>query len=134
MVLPQSRTDGSKIHIAYNYNSAKMFAAIAQILYACYQLSETSQPQIVKFGYAAYQLTIIPYAIMSLINLIAALCQPEFPTMLLVHQGPPVTPEAQAGGGGAEEASPTGENRGIDTEVQREMVCITATQYVSLPS
>lgn len=75
-----------EFEIAYNYSFLKILAAIAQILYACYQLYETSQLQVVKFGYAAYQLTIIPYAIMSLINLLAALCQPEFPTMFLVRR------------------------------------------------
>ncbi|KAL0636978.1 hypothetical protein Q9L58_004081 [Maublancomyces gigas] len=69
-VKPRLGDGYSKIGIAYNYNL----------------------PQIVKFGYAAYQLTIIPYAIMSLINLVASLCQPEFPTLFLVHQGPTVTP------------------------------------------
>lgn len=75
-----------EFEIAYNYSFLKILAAIAQILYACYQLYATSQLQIVKFGYAAYELTIIPYAIMSLINLLAALCQPEFPTMFLVRR------------------------------------------------
>lgn len=71
--------------IAYNYNIVKIIAAIAQILYGCFQLYQTRGPQIEKFGYAAYQLTIIPYIFMSLINLLASICEPEFPAMFLVR-------------------------------------------------
>lgn len=72
-------------NVAYNYNVAKILAAIAQILYGSFQIFRTSGPGIEKYGYAGYQLTIVPYIIMSLINLLAALCEPEFPAMFLVE-------------------------------------------------
>lgn len=83
-VLSQSST--RKFAIAYNHNIIKILAALAQIAYASFQLIESSGPQIERFGYAAYQLTIIPYALMSVLNLIAALCEPEFPAMFLVRR------------------------------------------------
>lgn len=70
--------------IGSNYSVVKVVAAIAQIVYGSFQLYQTGDKQIKRFGYAAYQLTIIPYIIMSLINLLASLCEPEFPAMLLV--------------------------------------------------
>lgn len=80
-----------KFDIAYNHNIVKVLAAIAQIAYASFQLVESSGPQIEKSGYAAYQLTIIPYAIMSLLNLLASLCEPEFPSMFLVRRNTDAT-------------------------------------------
>lgn len=80
-------SDGlDKFEISCNYNVVKIIAAITQILYGSFQIYHSSGPQLEKFGYAAYQLTIIPYIIMSLINLLASLCEPEYPAMFLVSR------------------------------------------------
>lgn len=68
-------------YLAYNYSLAKIVAAIAQILYGSSQLLRG----IGIFNHRGYQLTIIPYIIMSVFNLLAALCEPEFPAMFLVR-------------------------------------------------
>lgn len=88
IVTPIMANTQEDFDVAYNYNLVKIMAAIAQILYGVFQLYQTSGPQIKKFGYAAYQLTIIPYTIMSVINLIASLCEPEFPAVFLVRRDP----------------------------------------------
>lgn len=76
--------DGGEFEIAYNYSMTKAVAAIAQILYGNFQLFQSAKPQIDYYGYNAYQLTIIPYIIMSFLNLIASLCEPQFPALYLV--------------------------------------------------
>lgn len=85
--------------LAYNYSVIKIIAAISQVLYGTFQLYQSSGPQIKKGGYAAYQLTIIPYILMSLINLLASLCEPEFPALFLVRRDAPPgsTPDAISG-------------------------------------
>lgn len=114
--------NNSVFDIAYNYNFVKILAALVQILYSCYQLYETGQPQIVKFGYAAYQLTIIPYAIMSLINILAAFCQPEFPTMFLVLTG---TVDSEIIGAVGRATPPTGNNGGGRTVcIHHHPICL----------
>lgn len=92
--------------LAYNYSAVKILAAIAQILYGTFQLYQSSGPQITKAGYAAYQLALIPYIIMSLINLLASLCEPEFPAMFLVRQDPPPGDRPEEMSGEVGKASP----------------------------
>lgn len=75
----------SELRLAYNHNIIKILAGLVQILYGSYQLYQSTGPLIEKYGYASYQLTILPYIFMSLINLVAALCEPEFPAMFLVR-------------------------------------------------
>lgn len=86
IVAPPLTRVAPTLDLAYNYNIVGILAAIAQIAYASFQLAESSGPQIEKFGYAAYQLTVIPYTIMSVLNLLASLCEPEFPAMFLVRR------------------------------------------------
>lgn len=73
-----------ELEISYNYSLTKAVAAIVQMLYGIIQLSDSARPQIAKFGYNTYQLTIIPYVMMSFLNLIATACEPQFPALYLV--------------------------------------------------
>ena len=76
--------------LSYNFAVLKAVAAILQILFATYNygLYEAGKGQIEYYGYASYIFTVVPYAFMSVINLIAALCSPEFPTMYLLRYEP----------------------------------------------
>lgn len=71
-------------------------------MYGTFQLYQSSGPKIKKAGYAAYQLTIIPHILMSIINLLASLCEPEFTALFLVRRDGPqgITPAAISGEGG----------------------------------
>lgn len=81
-----------EVELSCNYSILKATAAILQTLYASFGLYQVSGEQIKKFGYASYSLTVIPYILMSLINLLAALCQPNYPRMFLVKYGGPDWP------------------------------------------
>ena len=81
------RTDGRPrtIPLSCSRNLLKCAAALVQVGFACYTLYRTRSDQTRKYGYAAFGLTVIPYAVMSVINLIANLLSPEYPTMFMVH-------------------------------------------------
>lgn len=91
MVVPKTftiapfRDSGSTpVHLTYNYNIFKAFAAVTQGIYGSFELYQASERQLPKFGYAAYSLTVIPYVLMSFLNLLAAICEPQYPSMYLV--------------------------------------------------
>lgn len=71
--------------LASSYSSAKAFVAIIQLCFAVASLVQTSEKEIHYYGVASYHLTVIPYAIMSLINLIGNLVNPAYAAMYLVH-------------------------------------------------
>lgn len=71
-------------------------AAIGQLLFACLTLY-WGQGADRKAGYTAYSLTVIPYAIMSLLNLIVALLIPDYSTRYLVRNS--IMEEAESRGG-----------------------------------
>ncbi len=70
--------------IGASYSIPKSIIAIGQIIYAVITLYETRGNQIVTFGYSAFGLTVIPYALMSLINLIGSLVTPDYHSLYLV--------------------------------------------------
>lgn len=50
-------------------------------------LYHASERHFARFGYAEYSLTFIPYILMSLINLLWSLCEPQNPSMYLPRHG-----------------------------------------------
>lgn len=89
MVCPslEEHREGCEIEIAYEYSVIKPLVAIIQILYGFSELYEARGMQIDRFGYAAYSFTVIPYMMMSFMNLAASLCRPTYPCVYLVHYG-----------------------------------------------
>ncbi|KAJ7464493.1 hypothetical protein FB451DRAFT_440111 [Mycena latifolia] len=63
----------------------KGLAALAQTLATFYTLYPTRGDQISRYGYAAFGLTVLPYSVMSIINLIAAIMTPEFQALYMVQ-------------------------------------------------
>jgi len=77
--------EGYPNHLAHSRTSIRSIAAVIQLLFACYTLYRTRGNQIELYGYAAFGLTVIQYLIMSLINLIASVVVPQFPTIFMVR-------------------------------------------------
>lgn len=71
--------------LAYNYNVLKILASVAQTVIATVTLYETRGDQIDRYGYAAFGLTVTPYAMMSLVNLLGHSLCPEYETMYFVE-------------------------------------------------
>lgn len=77
----------SETKISCDYNIMKIFAAILQILSGVFQIFQARGIQLDTYGYSAYSLTVIPYVLMSLVNLLACVCIPQYPMMYIVHYG-----------------------------------------------
>jgi hypothetical protein len=78
-------------------DTTKQAAAIIQLLFAIITLVLASSNEFSRYGYASFSLTVLPYALMSLINLIAALFTPSYSHMIIVRSE--VLEEARARGG-----------------------------------
>jgi hypothetical protein len=74
-----------KVELSCSTGLLKCATAVVQLGFACFTLYRTRSNQIEQYEYAAFGLTVIPYAVMSLINLTANLLTPEYPTLFLVH-------------------------------------------------
>lgn len=74
-----------KVTICSNYNAVKILVSLAQSIYSCVTLYQTRGDQLSQFGYAAFGLTVAPYAFMSIINLLGSLMCPEYPALYLVE-------------------------------------------------
>ena len=68
-----------------SFNLVKGMAALVQLLYASFTLFRTTKGEVDQYGFAAPGLTVIPYAIMSALNLVASLVAPHYPTLYLVR-------------------------------------------------
>ena len=66
-------------------NLAKGLIAIFQTLYASFTLYHARGDQIQHYGYAAFGLTVVPYIVMSIINLASTVLTPDYSVMYLVE-------------------------------------------------
>jgi hypothetical protein len=80
--LPQA--EGDEFSLSSNYSAIKAMVAIAQSIYAGTTLYNARGDQINKYGYAAFGLTVTPYLVMSIVNLIGALITPQYPCLYVV--------------------------------------------------
>ncbi|KAF8242182.1 hypothetical protein K440DRAFT_607770 [Wilcoxina mikolae CBS 423.85] len=77
--------DKTEIHISSSYNAPKIIVALVQTVSASITLYQIRGDQIDRYGYAAFGLTVIPYILMSVVNLIGNLVTPDYPTLYLVR-------------------------------------------------
>jgi hypothetical protein len=75
----------SVIEVSATYNLVKALIALVQSGYALYTLYRSQGDQVEQFGYASFGLTVAPYAVMSVINLIGNLCRPDYPSLYLME-------------------------------------------------
>ncbi|KAF1963813.1 hypothetical protein CC80DRAFT_460797 [Byssothecium circinans] len=87
----------STIEVSATYNVVKAVMALVQAFYATSTIFMARGDQIEQFGFAAFGLTVAPYAVMSMINLIGNLCRPDYPSLYMVENG--VMDEARRRGG-----------------------------------
>ncbi|CZR56266.1 uncharacterized protein PAC_06154 [Phialocephala subalpina] len=71
--------------LSYNYSLVKILVSLGQAIYAIFTLYRARGDQISQFGYAAFGLTVAPYAIVSVLNLLGSLLCPEFPAIYMVE-------------------------------------------------
>ena len=68
-----------------SYNVPKAIIAIVQTVYASITLYRTRGDQIRRYGYAAFGLTVLPYLIMSIMNLFATSLVPDYSSLYIVR-------------------------------------------------
>ncbi|KAF2734733.1 hypothetical protein EJ04DRAFT_576703 [Polyplosphaeria fusca] len=83
--------------IASGYNIVKALVAMAQTGYAFLTLYRARGDQIEQFGFAAFGLTVAPYAVMSTVNLLGNCCRPDYTCLYMVETS--IMDEARARGG-----------------------------------
>jgi hypothetical protein len=76
--------DAAIDRINSNYDVMRGLAAIVQAILAIQTLYQTRGDQIKRYGFASFGLTVAPYAIMSLVNLLGALSRPEYDAVYLI--------------------------------------------------
>ncbi|KAK2756855.1 nacht domain protein [Colletotrichum kahawae] len=70
--------------LSCSYNLVRVLASIIQLAFAVSTLYRTRGDQIERYGYAAFGLTVIPYAWMSLINLVGNAICPQYDKIYVV--------------------------------------------------
>ena len=83
-IFPTPATSATSIHLAQSRDFVKILIALFQVVYSSWTLYEARGDQIERFGYVAFSLTVTPYAVMSVINLMGGLLAPVYPVVLSV--------------------------------------------------
>ena len=63
----------------------KGIVSLLQLLYTSYTFYRTIGGQVNQYGFAAPGFTVLPYAVMSALNLMANLVAPHYPTLYLIR-------------------------------------------------
>lgn len=74
-----------RFRIGVSYSVPKILIGFFQAILAIRTLYQAQGDQLDLYGYAAFGLSVAPYAFMSITNILASLATPEYPTMFLVH-------------------------------------------------
>ncbi|KFA48275.1 hypothetical protein S40293_11595 [Stachybotrys chartarum IBT 40293] len=90
-------TAAASASISSNYDVSKALIAIGQTVSGAVTLYGARYSQLDRYGYAAYGLTVVPFLIMSLINLASQIATADYPALYMVHT--PVMDEARRRGG-----------------------------------
>lgn len=101
---PWKRQDQDR-QLACSYSIFKAMITIVQVGYGSFGLWQISGQLVDKYRYPAYPLTTIPYILLSFVNLLVNLCQPQYPAKFLVFY-------LQARGN----QPPAGETAGLSSE------------------
>lgn len=80
------------LQLSCNYKFLTASAGIIQVLSGSMAVYHATERQIPYFGYAAYSLTVVPYILMSIVNLVGSMCQPQYPAVFLVRYCGPSPP------------------------------------------
>jgi len=71
--------------VTHSYSLPKAIISLLQTMYASVTLYRTRADQLERFGYAAFSLTVAPYAIMSAVNLLANIVSPDYSAIYIVE-------------------------------------------------
>jgi len=89
----QRRTDNK---ISGEHGTAESVIALAQIIFATVSLYKSRGDQFARYGYAAFSLTVLPFAVMSFANLVANILSGLYEVVSCRDSG--IAPGTGAGG------------------------------------
>lgn len=115
----QSPKTAVPLRLSSNERIVKAVCTIFQILYGSYELYRMGGDHLKKYGYAAYEFTIIPYLSMSLMNLLVSCVRPTYPSMYIVYYRGDKRPEPPTT---EEEKKESQEDQGKPVMSQSEVV------------
>lgn len=93
----KSESTTETIKVASTYNFVKAVVAILQMGYAIVTLFRSGGDQIQRYGFAAFGLTVAPYAVMSTVNLLGNLCRSDYASIYMAETS--IMDEARRRGG-----------------------------------
>jgi hypothetical protein len=73
------------VGVASNYSVSKILISLAQTLFSIFTLYRARGDQLNRYGYAAFGLTVAPFAVMSTVNLLGNLMVPTYSKLYLVE-------------------------------------------------
>ncbi|KAJ7128528.1 hypothetical protein C8R44DRAFT_979201 [Mycena epipterygia] len=73
------------MELCSSYSIPKAAAGVVQAIYSSFTLFSARGAQIHQYGYAAFGLTVLPYTVMTLVNLVGNLLTPDYSTLYLVE-------------------------------------------------
>ena len=126
--------------ITASHSLGKNVAAIVQIVATAYTLYQIKGDQFERFGWTAFGLTVVPYLLMALINLLGNLLTPNYEAMYLVSSN--VSDEAAKRPGGRFEGMVARVEHApekhdiqlafkVDSTTKQTSMCITSEPYIS---
>jgi hypothetical protein len=71
--------------LAVQSSAPQAVAALVQGAYSAFTLYNSQRGQVQKYGYAAFGLTVLPYTVMTLVNLLGTLLTPDYTTLYVVE-------------------------------------------------
>jgi hypothetical protein len=80
--IQQRRTDTK---VAGEHRTAESVIALAQIIFATVSLYRSRGDQFTRYGFAAFSLTVLPFAVMSFANLVANILSLDYTKLYLVE-------------------------------------------------
>ncbi|KAA8901310.1 hypothetical protein FN846DRAFT_815014 [Sphaerosporella brunnea] len=98
MALAVSRATKEDIVISNSYNATKAFTGIVQIVSSLYAIYTAYGDQVIRYGYAAFGFTVLPYTVMSILNTIANLIEASYDCLFLVRSDVMLEAEHREGG------------------------------------
>lgn len=136
-----SRTPGNtskpgnpvETRIASAHNVPRVIFSIGQTISGGYALYKARGPQIERYGFAAFGLTVIPYILISVVNFFGAMFTSEYETVFLVHSS---TMDEMVERGGRLDGvvgtihPPTGGSFGLTDEKRGEVVDVPSNTIV----
>ena len=120
--------------LASSYNAVKLIIGLVQAIWAVITLYRARGNQIDEYGYAAFGLTVAPYAWMSFVNVIATLSCPNYPAMFMIRTGAMDQAE-QAGGSFSGELRVTlDQNESINDRcwIESRLVVLSLTWFLAI--